>query len=155
MAIKKLNGNDYIVFVDSTTPEGSTPSAWRPIFCSTTNSLNITRETITIEDKCSAGQGFSTNLSGTGSWTISGSGNAIDESMESSADSYQELATIAKSGAGCWVKIANQDPGKGTAVVRWGWAVLTDYTETQDTNTPFTFDFTFTGSGDLTIVSTT
>lgn len=144
----KLNGNDYIVFVDTTTStEASRGAAYTPVMCMTSNGFSMTRETIDVTDKCAA-LGFSTPLPGTASWSITGSGNAIDETGSPSEVSYQELFEICKTGEPVWVKIANRNLGTGAAYIREGVAILTDISETQDTNTPFTFDFTFTGVGE-------
>lgn len=145
----KLNGNDYIVFVDTTTStEASRGASYVPVMCMTSNGFSMTRETIDVPiDKCSA-LGFSTPMPGTASWSITGSGNAIDETGSPSEVSYQELFEICKTGEPIWVKIANRTPGTGAAYIREGVAILTDISETQDTNTPFTFDFTFTGVGE-------
>lgn len=147
MANEKLNGNDYVVWIDTTTStSASKGNAYSVIMCATTNGFSGSRETIEVTDKCSGG--FSTPLPGTASWTITGSGNAIDEAGNPSAESYQTLFEVWKAGTPVWVKIANATPGTGAAYLREGVAILTDITETQDTNTAFTFDFTFTGVGE-------
>lgn len=148
MAETKLNGNDYVVWIDTTTAtSASRGSVYKVVMCATTNGFSGTCETIEVTDKCST-SGFSSPLAGTASWSITGSGNAIDESGAGSPESYQTLFELWKAGEPFWAKIANADPNKGAAYIREGVVILTDIQETQDLNTPFTFDFTFTGVGE-------
>lgn len=148
MAIKKLNGNDYIVFIDTetvvTAPKGL---VYKPLMCMTSNGVNLATDSIDTSDKCSGD--FADPLPGTTTATITGSGNAIDETLEPSAVSFQELFDLASTKAVFWVKIANKVGNTDTPIIREGVAFISDYTETQDTNTPFTFDVTFAIKGKL------
>lgn len=150
MAITKLNGNDYIVFIDTTTPttaEAGVTAEYDPIMCMSTNGISGTTESIETADKCSGG--FASPLPGTASWSITGSGNAIDETLEPSSVSLDRLFNLWKNKTPFWAKMANKTAGTGAPIIREGVVFISDYSETADTNTPYTFDFTFTGMGEL------
>lgn len=148
MAISKLNGNEYIVLIDSTTAvTEAAPLAYRPVMCMSSNGFSGTTDSIETSDKCSGG--FADPLPGTSSWEITGTGNAIDETLEASADSYQALFELWQSKQVFWVKMANTTDGTGAAVIREGIGFISSYSETADTDTPYTFDFTITGKGEV------
>lgn len=154
MAIKKLRSNDYIVFIDDVTAQSAgAGSVYRPVACITTAGISGSRNTIEINDRCDdesvdAIPGKSTN-------TITGSGNAIDESAEPSMDSAQTLLELYQSGKEFWMKIANKSGSTAPVVIREGFGFFTDYSETADTDTPYTFDFTFRSKGKFNTVETT
>jgi hypothetical protein len=140
MAISKLNSNDYIVFIDTTTPiTAPSGTQYRPVMCISSSGISGSRSVIEVNDKCN--DGFA--LPGNATNTLTGSGNAIDETLEPSADSFEELLNLYQDGTVHWVKIANKSGNSATAVIREGVGFITDYSETQDTDTPYTFDFTY------------
>lgn len=153
MAIEKLNGNDYIVLIDTeTSTTAETGADYSPVMCMSSNGFNGTTESIEVSDKCN--DGFADSLPGNSSWEITGTGNAIDESLEPSAESYQVLAELWKAKTIFWMKIANK-PGDVTnaPIIREGIGYISSYSETADTDTPYTFDFTFTGKGNINLTS--
>lgn len=148
MAISKLNGNDYIIFVDDTTPiTSSAGAAYEPLMCMSSNGFSGTTDAIDIADKCN--DGFADSTPGNSSWEITGTGNAIDETLESSAASYQKLFELWQAKKVFWMKLANKAGNTNTAIIREGIGYFSSYSETADTDTPYTFDFTFTGKGEL------
>lgn len=154
MAKQKLNGNDYIVFIDDTTSgDAATGAAYRPVACMTTSGVSGSRNVIEVTDKCD--DEFSDALPGKATNTITGAGNAVDETLNPSQDSYQTIMDLYQEGKMFWMKIANKSPEVGTVVIREGYGFITDYNETQDTDTPYTFDFTFRAKGKLNTVQTT
>src|SRR5690606_14656159 len=107
MAISKLNGNDYIVFIDTTTPiTDAAGAAYRPVVCSSSAGISGSRAVIEGSDKCN--DGFADALPGNATNTITGTGNAIDETLEPSADSFEELLNLYQDGTEFWMKIANK-----------------------------------------------
>lgn len=154
MAISKLNGNDYIVFIDTTTPiTAAAGAAYRPVMCISSAGISGSRAVIEVSDKCN--DGFADALPGNATNTLTGTGNAIDESLEPSADSFEELLNLYQDAEQFWIKIANKAPGTGTAVIREGIGFFTDYSETADTDTPYTFDFTARIKGRFNTAQTT
>lgn len=154
MAVEKLNGNDYILLIDTTTPITSEAgAAYDPVMCMSSNGISITIEGIEVSDKCN--DGWAGSLPGNGSWEITGTGNAIDETLEPSAASYQTLFELAVSKQRFWMKLANKPANTNTAIIREGIGYISSYSETADTDTPYTFDLTFTGIGEINGVTTT
>ncbi|NGM63506.1 hypothetical protein G5B30_16475 [Sphingobacterium sp. SGG-5] len=154
MAIQKLNGNDYIIFIDTTTPiTESTGAAYRPVACMTSSGLSGSTNVIEVSDKCN--DGFADAIPGNKTNTITGSGNAIDETLEPSMDSFEELLSLYQDGTEFWMKIANKTGNTATPVIREAVGFLTDYSETADTDTPYTFDFTFRAKGRFNTAVTT
>lgn len=150
MASRNLDGNDYIVFIDTVTDPSQTVNTstnYRPVICMQTNGIGGTTDTIDVSDKC--GNGYADPIPGGSSWEITGTGNAVDEAMNPSKASYQELFTLWKNKEAFWMKIANKPDGNGTPIIREGVGMITSFTETADTDNPYTFDFTFTGKEDL------
>lgn len=155
MAEQKLSGNDYIVFIDDTTPMSGTHGlAYLPTMCMQTNAFNGTTDTIDVSDKCND-DGFANPLAGTSSWEITGTGNAVDANLDPSIVSFQKLFNLWKNKTEFWMKIANKPGNASPAIIREGRGFITSYTETADTDTPYTFDFTFTGKGEIIGVPTT
>lgn len=154
MAIVKLNGNDYIVFIDTTTPvTEAAGAAYRPVGCIQTSGVSGSRNVIEVSDKCN--DGFADAIAGNATNTITATGNAIDETLEPSMDSFEELMNLYQDGQTFWMKIANKSGNTATAVIREAVGFITDYSENQDTDTPYTFDFTFRAKGRFTTVQTT
>lgn len=154
MAISKLNGNDYIVFIDTTTPiTDAAGVAYRPVMCISSAGISGSRAVIEVSDKCN--DGFADALPGNATNTITGTGNAIDETLEPSADSFEELLNLYQDGTQFWMKIANKSGSTATPVIREAIGFLTDYSETADTDTPYTFDFTLRAKGRFNTVQTT
>lgn len=146
MAVEKLSGNDYIILIDTTTPITEPAGlAYDPVMCMSSNGISITIEGIDVSDKCN--DGWAGSLPGNGSWEITGTGNAIDETLEPSAASYQTLFELAVAKTRFWMKMANKPANTNTPIIREGIGWLSAYSETADTDTPYAFDFTFTGVG--------
>lgn len=154
MAIKKLNGNDYILLIDTTTPITATSGAvYRPVACITTAGISGTTNVIEVSDKCN--EGFADAIPGNKTNTITGSGNAIDETLEPSQASFEELLALYQDGTEFWMKLANKSGNTETPVIREAVGFITDYSETADTDTPYTFDLTFRAKGRFNTAVTT
>ena len=150
MAIVTLNGNDYIVFVntvDATTAEPDEEN-YRPLMCIIDSSFAGSTDTIEVSNKCGSGSGWQGALPGVKSFTITGTAHAIDETLEPSAASYQEVAELWHAGQTFWAKIANKQDNQGTVYIREAVVFISDYTENQGLNEAMTFDFTLQGVGE-------
>lgn len=154
MAIVKLNANDYIVWINTVDDPvlGEVPQKanYRPVMCTIDSSFSGSREAIDVQDKCGSGQGWSSSLPGVGSFEMTGTGNAIDESLEPSAASFEELFNLWKSGTQFYAKIGNKVDNQGTFYIREAAVWISSWTENHGLNEPFTFDFTLSGVGEPT-----
>lgn len=146
MAQETLNGNEYIVFIDSTTAiTAAQGAAYEALMCMVSNGFSISVDAQDVSNKCN--DGFGNSSPGTGSWEMSGDGHAIDEATgEPSATSYQSIAQLALDKTKFWAKIAHVD-GVGGIIHREGVVWISSYEETAGTDEPYSFSFTFTGVG--------
>lgn len=145
MAQETLNGNDYIVFIDTTTDITATNgSDYEALMCMVSNGFSISVDAQDVNNKCN--DGFGNSNPGTGSWEMSGDGHAIDESGTPSATSYQAIAQLALDKTKFWAKIAHQTDNEGV-IHREGVVWISSYEETAGTDEPYSFSFTFTGVG--------
>lgn len=145
MAQETINGNEYIVFVDSTTAITATSgAAYEALMCMVTNGFSISVDAQDVTNKCN--DGFGNSSPGTGSWEISGDGHAIDEAGTPSATSYQTIAELALAKTKFWAKIGKADASDGL-IHREGVVWISSYEETAGTDEPYSFSFTFTGVG--------
>lgn len=143
----KLNSNDYVLFVDDTTPlTADSGEAYEVVACITTAGLTGTTAVIEVNDRCGndALPGNSTN-------TLTGTGNATTEDLTPSVASYEKLLSIYQSKKKVWMKIGNAPGGTPGApvVIREVKGFITDYSETADQDTPYTFSFTLRADGDI------
>lgn len=142
-----LNGLDYIMFIDTTTPIDSAPVAYIPVMCETTSSFSGTTDAQEISNKCIAG-GFGNSNPGTKTWEFTGEGHAIDESGSPSRASFETIRDLWKSGQKFWARQANKDPLTGFVTMVEGVVWVSAYEQTVGTEDPFTFTYTFTGVGE-------
>lgn len=141
----KLNSNDYVLFVDDTTPlTAETGAAYKVVACITSAGLSGTTAVIEVNDRCGndALPGNSTN-------TMTGTGNATDETLTPSVASFEKMLELYQSKKKVWMKIAKMSGASADApvVIREVKGFLTDYSETLDQDTPYTFSFTLRADG--------
>lgn len=149
----KLNSNDYVLYVDDTTPITSPAgAAYSVVACITSAGLSGTTAVIEVNDRCGndALPGNSTN-------TFTGSGNATDGNGSPSPASFEKLLSIYQAKKKVWMKLANAPDAdiNAPAVIREVVGFITDYSETADQDTPYTFTFTLRVDGDIKTAVTT
>lgn len=130
------NGKDFLWFIREEGEED-----WMVVSCLTTNGFEGSRDDIDTSSKCDGDWGSS--LSGTGSWTMSGDGNAIDSELNPSQVSYDKLFDLFVSGEIFETKLAEV----GGTYVRYGKGRISSHSETQANNAPFTFSTSVQGIG--------
>lgn len=142
-----LNGKDYVIFIDTTTPVTAAKGAvYKPIMCEVSSSFSGTTDEQSVSNKCNGG--FANSNPGTKSWTLSGEGQAIDDNAQPSATSMNEISELWKSGKKFWAKQAALDPSLNTPVFTEGVVWISSLERTAGTEDPFTFSYTLTGVGE-------
>lgn len=140
-----LNSNDYVLFVDDTTPlTADTGAAYKVVACITT--AGLTGNTAVIESNTRCGNEA---LPGNSVNTMTGTGEATDETLQPSLVSFEKMLDLYQSKKKVWMKIAKMpDAGADvTVVIREVKGFITDYSETLDQDTPYGFSFTLRADG--------
>lgn len=140
MAKNYIDGKDVILFIKRVNKPVTPDTTFRGVACLESNGFSGSREKKTVNNKCTAG--WEDGLPGNGSWSMSGSGQAITNPEIGEAN-YQELAEIWVSGETFEVKMANADG----SVYRGGNAMITDFSEDANTDDPLSFEITISGLG--------
>lgn len=132
------NGKDYLLFVKR---EGET--TWKTIACLSSNGVSRGADAITSSTKCSGG--FQESIPGELNWSFSGDGNAVDDTLEASELSLNELKEI-------WAarEVAEWKMAKvGSTDVDYGQGWISQLDTTAPNNDAYTFSLTVTGTGVL------
>lgn len=141
MALRMQKGNDYLLFVKR---EGETD--WKLIACLSSNGASRATDAITSTTKCS--NGFQESIPGEMNWTFTGEGNAVDNTLEASEVSLNELKEI-------WStqEVPEWKIGKvGGTDVDYGQGWISALDTTAPTNDAYTFSLTIQGTGELATV---
>jgi len=112
--------------------------------CETSSGFSGTRETNTTNTKCENGSP-ATGL-GSKNWTFSGSGAAALDPDPETQFSYQDLLRMWDQGKR--VKVRRVESTTGLIQMQ-GYAYITDISDTAETDSVVTFDYTLTGDGAL------
>ena len=129
-------GNDYLVFI-----KRSTDVSWLTVACITSNDITISNDI--IETSSGMDPDWANHVSGKKSFTIQANGIAISDGLEPSQASYEVLFDLSVSGEHFGIRIAKV----GTSYAREGKVTITEYSESQSMNEPFSFSATFLGKG--------
>lgn len=140
MAKNYIDGKDVILFIKRVNKPVTPDTEFRGVACLESNDFSGSREKKVVNNKCTGG--WEDGIAGNGNWQMSGSGQAITNPEIGEAN-YQELAEIWVSGEAIEIKMANAD---GT-YYRGGTAIITDFSETADTDNPLSFEATISGLG--------
>ena len=142
MAKIYIDGKDVILFIKriNQVPLPTGGAVFRGLACLESNSFSGTREKKTVSNKCTGG--WEDGIAGNGSWSMTGSGQAIKDPLISELN-FQELAAIWVAGEVVEIKMANAD---GT-YYRAGTAIITDFSEDANTDDPLSFEATISGLG--------
>lgn len=138
--VQYIDGKDVILFikrVNAVVPE----TTFRAVACLESNDFGGGREKKTVNNKCT--DGWEDGIAGNGNWQMTGSGQAISNPTAGAELNYQELAEIWAAGESVEIKMANVDG----SYYRGGFAMITDYSESANTDDPMGFDATFSGLG--------
>lgn len=135
-----IDGKDVLVFIKRVNRQVP-DTTFRAVACLESNDFSGNREKKTVNNKCTAG--WEDGIAGNGNWQVSAAGQAITNPEALAEMNYQELAEIWVAGEVFEIKMANQD---GT-YYRGGSALITDFSETANTDDPMGFDATFSGLG--------
>lgn len=149
----KLNSNDYVMFIDDTTStSASAGAAYEVVACLTNISFSGTTNVIEVNDRCG-----NEALPGNQTNTFTATGNATDGVGMSSPVSYQKLMSLYQSKDKFWVKLAKSTDADPTAplLMREAVGFITDYSETGDQDSPYTFSLTVRVDGDINTSQTT
>lgn len=134
-----LDGKDVILFIkrtNATVPE----TVFKAVACLVSNTFSGSKEKKVINNKCTLG--WEDGKVGNGNWQMQGSGQAISD-VTSGEVNYKTLAEIWASGEKFEVKMANADG----SYYRGGTAMLSEFSETADSEEPLSFDATISGFG--------
>lgn len=147
MADPKIKGEGLILFVYD-----ENGSAYRPVACLTSNSLNQTRNIIESQTKCEPG--VTTKTAGTANYTITAEGEYIDTTSDGGAVTKAShdylMATFMNTGDLFTWKMGT---GLADTTDYYGTAVMTDLSLTADTGDAVTtFSVTLDGSGAIVTV---
>lgn len=135
----KAQGLNLIIEID----ENNTGD-WKVAVCETSSGFSGTRNTNTVNTKCEGGS----PAVGLGSkeWSFSGSGAAALDPDPETQFSYQELLRIWDEGKR--VKVRRVESTTGLISMQ-GYAYITDISDSAETESVVTFDYTLTGDGAL------
>lgn len=141
-----LLGTDYLLYVDTTTAltaARGTDANYKLLACLTSNGFEISNAEQSTSNKCD--EGWATSLSGLGSWTMSGDGQAVDITLaeEATKTNYQALLQLALDKTIFFLKWADPDDN----VVREGKVRISSYSETAPNAEAYTFTVSFAGIG--------
>lgn len=145
--MENIQGTDYVLEIDTVTDTSlndyGTDANYRLIACLVSNGIDITLADQTTSNKCSGG--WATSLSGEGSWTFSGEGQAVslNDTEEETMANYQEVATLAVDKTVFFARMTNTAKN----IYREGKVRISSYSESAPNNEPYTFTVTFTGTG--------
>lgn len=138
MAVRWQNGKDYLLFV-----KRSGETDWKTIACLSSNGVSRGADAITASTKCSGG--FQESLPGELNWSISGEGNAVDDQLQASEVSLNELKEIWASQEVAEWKMAKV----GSTDVDYGQGWISQLDTTAGNNEAYTFSLTVTGTGEI------
>jgi TP901-1 family phage major tail protein len=134
-----IDGKDVVLFIkriNATVPE----TTFNTIACLDSNDFSGSVEKKVVNNKCTGG--WEDGIAGNGTWSITGSGQAITDT-EAAEVNYQILADIWIKKEVVEIKMANADG----SYYRAGEALVTDFSETASTDEPLSFTITFNGLG--------
>lgn len=140
MAVNYIDGKDVILFIKRVNKPVTPDTEFRGVACLESNGFSGSREKKTVNNKCTGG--WEDGIAGNGSWSMSGSGQAISNPTNAEAN-YQELAEIWAAGETIEIKMANADG----SYYRGGSAIITDFSEDANTDDPLSFEATISGLG--------
>lgn len=143
-----LKGNLLWVWVQSDTDE-----TWSPVACTTSKSLSTTTEDVDLTSDCDQGS-FGSSAAGTRGWTIDVSAFATRMASGTDQTNWNQIFRMWSDGAIRNFRIA---PASGTDLdddefFLQGPGRVSEFTLTGETTEYVTFDFTITGTGELTDV---
>lgn len=153
MAKTKLNGREYVLFVDTTTPVTTaitavTPDNFKMIMCLTSNGFELTTSPIDSTSKCDGG--FASSEAGVTGWSMSADGLITILTAPDSTDGFDEnqLFELAKSKASAWFAIMSVTSLGASPRIRYGVGRIDSLSETDPDNETSTFTVSITGIGE-------
>ncbi|WP_254526990.1 MULTISPECIES: phage tail tube protein [unclassified Sphingobacterium] len=138
MALRMQNGKEYLLFVKRAADE-----TWKTIACLSSNGVSRGADAITSSTKCS--DGFQESKSGEKNWSFSGEGNAVDDTLQASEVSLNDLKDMWASGEDAEWKMAKV----GSTEVDYGFGWISQLDSTAGNNEAYTFSLTVQGTGVL------
>lgn len=139
--MRMQNGKEFLLFVRR---DGEVD--WKTVACLISNGVSRGADSITSTTKCSGGDQES--MQGERNWSITGNGNAVDDTLEASEASLDELKEIWASGETAEWKMAKV----GSTDVDYGMGWISQLDTTAGNNEAYTFDLTVQGTGALATV---
>lgn len=141
---------DYLLYIDTVSSIDTVPVTdqyFRPIVCLKTNGLESNTDVITIQNKCDGG--YTKKRPGYGSWSMSGEGHAIGlrTAEKIIKANFQEILQLQIDKKMMWIALRDMDK----SIWRVGLGFFTSIGETANMNEPYSFNFSFEGSGKLQI----
>lgn len=153
--MENIQGTDYVLEIDTVTDpnteEYGTEENYRLIACLVSNGIDVTLADQTTSNKCSGG--WAESLSGEGSWTFPGEGQAVSlsETEEETKTNFQAIALLAIEKTVFFARMTNA----AKDIYREGKVRISSYSESAPNNEPYTFTVTFTGIGKPRMVAPT
>lgn len=139
-----LNGTAYLIWIDVTTPLTAERGLdYRPIVCGVSNGFGMDIESISTRNKCDGG--YDQSKGGYLSWSFDMDGFAVGLKMADkiAKANFQEIALLALNKTEFWAKMEDLE----TTITREGKVRITQYRETADLDSPYSFTANFIGIG--------
>lgn len=139
-----LNGTSYLIWIDVTTPLTSERGLdYRPIVCGVSNGFGMDIESISTRNKCDGG--YDQSKGGYLSWSFDMDAFAVGLKMADkiAKANFQEIALLALNKTEFWAKMEDLE----TSITREGKVRITQYRETADLDSPYSFTANFIGIG--------
>lgn len=150
-----LQGKDYIVEIDATTPTSALRGeAYLAVVCEVTSTFGIVTEGLAISAGCEGGWDRSKPYRS--SWRMGGEWQAINfRTADPSSASLELISELAADQREFWVRRKLIDGRTGQDIYREGVAWISNYEETASAEDPFTFTAQFNGVGKPKLISST
>jgi hypothetical protein len=139
-----LNGTAYLIWIDVTTALTAERGLdYRPIVCGVSNGFGMDIESISTRNKCDGG--YDQSKGGYLSWSFDMDGFAVGLKMADkiAKANFQEIALLALNKTEFWAKMEDLE----TSITREGKVRITQYRETADLDSPYSFTANFIGIG--------
>lgn len=139
-----LNGSAYLIWIDTTTPlTAERGSDYRPVVCGVSNGFGMDIESISTRNKCDGG--YDQSKGGYLSWSFDMDGFAVGLKMadQIAKSNFQDIAELALNKVEFWAKMEDVE----TSVTREGKVRITQYRETANLDSPYSFTANFIGIG--------
>lgn len=143
--MENLEGTAYVLEIDTTTATATntrgTDANYKLVACLITNGFEIAQAEQSTSNKCD--EGWATSVSGLGSWSFSGDGQAVSllESEETTKANFQTILELALNKTVFFMRMTDESQ----TFVREGKVRISAYSETAPNADAYTFTATFTG----------